>query len=314
VLLENQYMHNKSIMVGLLGKPNAGKSSLVNCLMGFDLTAVTNKPQTTRNRVNCIFTIDHTEIILVDTPGVHKSNKEMNKRMIEQTRDGVDNVDLTLLLVDSSFDPVQDIADLLDMSLIDLERTWLVLTKSDLPGKEVPEAISQQFGRVFRLSAKNEDGVNQLTGSILDQAAPGPHLYPGGEVSNKNERFFVSEYIREEAFNVLEQEIPYEVAVLIDSFQDFRGKSGVTGPVAAHIDATILVHRPSQRGIVVGAGGKVIKEIGTRARKKVEAMVGGKVGLKLHVKVSPKWFSNNYVLEQVGLPRAQNSNRVWRKR
>ena len=317
MLLENQYMHNKSIMVGLIGKPNAGKSTLANCLMGFDLTPVTSKPQTTRNRINCVFTIDHTEIVLIDTPGLHKSNKEINKRMVEQAREGVDDVDLTLVLVDGHEDIGKDLADLSSMHDFSSRKCWLVVTKRDLEGrhKEVPEEMAKLFEKVLPISAKTEEGINDLTGALLDAAQPGPHLYPGGEVSNKSERFFVSEYIREEAFKVLDEEIPYEVAVLIDSFKDYRRKGEVLkGQLAAHIDASILVHRPSQRGIVVGAGGKVIKEIGTQARKKIESMVGGKVALKLHVKVSPKWFVNNYVLEQVGLPRAKNSARVWRNR
>ena len=162
------------------------------------------------------------------------------------------------------------------------------------------------------VSGKEGDNVHLLTGSLCDEAKPGMHLYPDGSVSNKNERFFASEYIREQAFNTLNDELPYELAVVIDEYYDAasRGEKSVD----AKISATIIVNRPSQRAIVVGRQGSVIKEIGTNARKKIESMVGGKVHLNLHVKVPPKWFRNNFVLDEIGLPRTQKSNRVWRKK
>ena len=166
--------------------------------------------------------------------------------------------------------------------------------------------------KFFVISGKEGDNVHLLTGELCDAAEPGPHLYPDGSVSNKNERFFASEYIREQAFNTLKDELPYELAVVIDEYYD--SKKTAQGSVDTKISATILVNRPSQRAIVVGRQGSVIKEIGTNARMKIESMVGGKVHLNLHVKVSPKWFRNNFVLDEIGLPRTQKSNRVWRKK
>ena len=136
-------------------------------------------------------------------------------------------------------------------------------------------------------------------------------MYPYGDVSNKNLRFFSAEYIREQAFRILKDEVPYELAVVIDDYKDVKDPKS---PVISRISASILVNRPSQRAIVVGSKGSVIKKIGTNARKKIEALVGGKVHLNLHVKVSGKWFKNNFVLEELGLPRVQGSRRVWRKR
>lgn len=321
MLLTDQHPHNKSIMVSVLGAPNVGKSSMINYLMGMDLSVVTKKPQTTRNKFHCVFTVDRTEIVLVDTPGVHKSNMEFNKRLNEQAKEGTEGVDLNLLLIDLTRDILPQVKDFLELVDVELNRTWLVFTKSDriedaekLPLAEVFEKVKEAIPTAERylvISSKNGDNMHELTGAICDAAMPGPHLYLDGSVSNKNERFFASEYIREQAFDLLKDEIPYEVAVLIDEFRDVSKKDEER---QSHISASILVNRPSQRAIVIGSKGTMIKEIGTRSRNKIELMTGGKVHLNLHVKVSPKWFKNNFVLEEIGLPRAHNSARVWRNK
>ncbi len=322
MLIENQHPLNKSIMIALLGKPNAGKSSLINCLLGFDLTIVSRKPQTTRNQFHCAFTIDKTEVILVDTPGVHRSNQEMNKRMNGQAKFGAEGAEVNFMLLDLTSDLKSEFDDLMNGLSISLNETWIIFTKSDLVQKsieEIDEVFSYiqtklpQVEKYFILSSKNGENIHLLTGEICDRAVFGPHHYPQGHVSNKNERFFVSEYIREQAFEILRDELPYECAVTIDEFNDFRrDEEGDPEKVQAKISATILVNRPSQRAIVVGKQGIIIKEIGTKARKKIEALVGGKVFLNLHVKVRPKWFKNNFILEELGLPRVQESTRVWR--
>ena len=322
MLLTDQHPHNKQITVSLLGKPNAGKSTLINYLLGFDLTIVSSKPQTTRNQFHCAFTVDRTEVVLVDTPGVHTSTQELNIRMNGQAHFGSEGVDLNLLLLDATKDVMGECQSFIKSFDQALSRTWVVFTKSDriediekkdfegffLKIKELIPTVE----KYFVLSGKEGTNVHHLTGALCDAAEPGPHLYPDGSVSNKNERFFASEYIREQAFNTLKDELPYELAVVVDEYYDSQNKPGVK--VDAMISATILVNRPSQRAIVVGSKGSVIKEIGTGARRKIETMVGGKVHLNLHVKVSPKWFRNNFVLDEIGLPRTPKSNRVWRKR
>ncbi|MDA9793128.1 GTPase Era [Bacteriovoracaceae bacterium] len=323
MLLTDQNPFNKSIMISLLGRPNAGKSSLVNYLLGFDLTIVSNKPQTTRNQFHCAFTVDHTEIILVDTPGIHQSGQELNKRMNGQADFAAEGVDLNFLLLDLKFDPVKDAKDIVSNLANDLSATWIIFTKNDLVTK-TKEELDEVFieiqkvipnaQRYYSISSTEGTNVHHLTGDICDVAKDGPHLYPNGEVSNKNERFFASEYIREQAFHILKDELPYEVAVVIEEFKDVKKDEENKKELINHISASILVNRPSQRAIVVGRAGTVIKQIGMNARKKIEAMVGGKVHLNLHVKVSPKWFKNNYVLEEIGLPRVQDSARVWRQK
>jgi GTP-binding protein Era len=307
-------------MAAVLGKPNAGKSTLINQLMGFDLAIVSDKPQTTRNQFQCIFTIDRTEIVLVDTPGIHKASQEINQRMNHQAELAADGVDLNLVLLDMADRPEEAFKDLLASIKWQLGPTWILFTKADLNFNVDTAAIFERIKllspavqKSFVISAKDGTNIHELTGALCDAAKPGPHLFPDGSASNKNERFFVTEYIREQAFRLLKEELPYELAVVVDEYKDMKEQE-VESAVTAHVSASILVNRPSQRAIVVGRGGSVIKEIGTGARKKIEAMVGGKVHLNLHVKVSPKWFSNNWVLDEIGLPRSQTSARVWRSK
>lgn len=321
MLFENQHPHNKSIMIAVLGKPNVGKSSFINHLLGFDLTIVSSKPQTTRNHFHCAFTIDRTEVVLVDTPGVHSTAQELNKRMNGQAQMGAEGTDLNFVLLDLTTDIVAEFKDFLRNFDAQLGPTWIIFTKADLVKKEelnlAPILVKLQelcpsIEKHFVISSKDGHNIHELTGAIQDAAQPAMHLYPGGDASNMNERFFATEYIREQAFRLLKEELPYEIAVVIDEYKDMRKKD--SEETEAHISASILVNRPSQRAIVVGRGGSVIKEIGVNARKKIEAMTGGKVHLNLHVKVSPKWMSNNYVLDEIGLPRTQKSARVWRKK
>ncbi len=309
-------------MIAILGKPNVGKSSFINHLLGFDLTIVSDKPQTTRNQYHCAFTIDRTEVVLVDTPGVHSTAQEINKRMNGQAQMGSEGVDINFVLLDLKTDVVTEFKDFMKNFAAPLTRTWIIFTKADLVNVEELnlgpvlaklQEICPSIEKHFVISSKDGHNIHELTGAIQDAAPNAMHLYPGGDASNMSERFFATEYIREQAFRLLKEELPYEIAVVIDEYKDVRKKDEDAIP-EAHISASILVNRPSQRAIVVGRGGSIIKEIGINARKKIEAMTGGKVHLNLHVKVSPKWFNNNYVLDEIGLPRTQNSARVWRKK
>ncbi len=318
MLITHQHPHNKSIMVSLLGKPNAGKSTLINNLLGFDLSIVSRKPQTTRNTFHCCFTVDRTEIVLVDTPGIHKSGQELNIRMNGQAARASEGSDLNIILIDARKNILEEFENFMSCLQKDLTKSWVIFNKSDVAENRSYEEdfskLQEKYGfleKYFLISAKTGSNVHELVGALCDEAPNGPHLYPKGDVSNKNMRFFVTEYIREQAFRVLKEELPYELAVTIDKFKE---KPTEESKVQADISATILVNRPSQRAIVVGSKGSVIKDIGSNARKKIEAMMGGKVYLKLHVKVAPKWFKNNFILEEIGLPRVQNSKRVWRKR
>ncbi len=325
MLITNQHPKNKSITVSVLGVPNAGKSTLINTLLGMDLSIVSSRPQTTRNKIRCVVTIDHTEIILTDTPGLHESSLELNKRLNQEAREGAQSADLNLILVDLTKECLPQISCIKKVSDSEFTKSWLVFTKADAIEDvslsvlqeifDAAKTIIPSLEKFFVISSKNGDNIHLLTGALCDSANPGPHLYPDGDLSDKPERFFVMEYIREQIFLLLKDELPYEIAVVIDEYKDLYEDNALgNSKTVAHISASILVNRPSQRAIVVGSQGLMIREIGTRARERIEALLDGQVHLNLHVKVSPKWFKNNYVLEDIGLPRAPDSHRVWRKK
>jgi len=357
MLFEHQHPKNKSMVVSVIGVPNVGKSTLINKLIGTELSIVSNRPQTTRNKFLCVFNVGYAEIVLVDTPGFHRSGQELNKRMNQQAREGSEGADLNLLLIDITGEILKQLKEVKEIYQADLGPTWLVFTKSDLVERsgELPltmvfekaKEIIPSLEKFFLVSSIDNSNINQLVKELEVKAPSAPHLFPDGSISNKNERFFASEFIREQTFHLLKDELPYEIAVTIDEYREFKNKNKrrpagdnvnmgevqavetapkeisnfeTDGPVIiqpdneAMISASIHVNRQSQRAIVIGSQGSMIKEIGIRARKKIEAMTGSRVHLNLHVKVSPKWFKNNFLLEEIGLPRAQDSARVWRRK
>lgn len=321
MLIQNQHPNNRSLTVSVLGVPNAGKSTLINKVIGFELSAVTSKPQTTRTHFHCVYHNERVELVFVDTPGLHTSGKELNKRINEHAREGASGADLNLLLIDLTKKFEQQLDDVCSNLRGQLGPTWIVFSKRDLLGLEQLAAADlpaiflkakEKLPNVetfYVLSAKTGKDLDLLKKDLEKRAQPGEHLYPDNAASNQNERFFVSEYVREVATKFLNEEVPYELAVQVDEFTETLTDEG---PKVV-ISASILVNRPSQRAIVIGKGGQLIKEIGVRARGKIEAMLNCKIRLNLHVKVVPNWFSNNRVLENLGLPRATDSRRVWRK-
>ena len=320
MLLQNQHPLNKTLTASVLGIPNVGKSSLINYLLGVDLSIVSHRPHTTRNRFSCILTVDHTEIILIDTPGIHRTGKDFGRRLNQQARDAQEGADLSLLLIDSSKELLPQLSAFIEVIERGASPVWIVLTKIDLVDVDA-EWLSQEVlstaqthlpnvEKVLAVSAKEGTNMNLLTGALCDAAVSGPHLYPDGSISNKNQRFFACEYVREQIFELLKEELPFESAVIIEDFKD----SVEEDQSIVHISAAILVHRPGQRAIVVGSKGSMIKQIGSRARRKIEAMMGKKVCLLLHVKILSKWYKNHFILEELGLPRAVDSIRFWRKK
>ena len=321
MLFEHQYPYNCSMVIAVLGGPNAGKSTLINCYMGMDLSIVTNRPHTTRNQLKCVTLIDHTEFIFIDTPGVHLSHKELNKRMNGQAREAVQKADMNLLLLDLTSDLLPQYLAIKEHFTGSWKKTWLLFNKSDqaqdpqiraqiLPLFKQFQKWIPQIEKYFVISATNDENIHELTSALLNEAPNRPHQFRKGEVSNKSERFFATEYIRKEAFEILHEEVPYELAVQID---EYKRASKEEGPISL-ISATIIVNRPSQRAIVIGSKGNNIKIIGTNARKKIEEMTRERVHLNLHVKVTSKWFTNNRILESLGLPRVEESKRLWKQR
>jgi GTP-binding protein Era len=351
MLITHQHPLNRSLTVSLLGAPNVGKSTLINCLTQQDLCIVTPVPQTTRNKLRCVYHEDLIELIFTDTPGLHLSYQELNLRFNEQALLSLkQGHDLNLLCVDLSrpvLEQVQSFKSFIqrEYEKCTLSETWLVLTKVDKVKSNIKDQniysdifamaknILPELTQYFIVSHDSQD-YKLLKDALLKKAPNSPHLFPDGDLSDKNLRFFASEYIREACFLHLKEELPHECAVIIDDYQDRSSqkdfteqlffeaqekKKSIEEPlkqakkIVAKISATIIVNRPSQRSIVIGAGGKMIKTIGIHARSRIEKLLGGQIILALHVSVKPKWFKNNWLLEELGLPRSQFSPRVWRE-
>ncbi|WP_073612484.1 GTPase Era [Desulfopila aestuarii] len=295
----------KSGMVAIVGPPNAGKSTLMNCLLGQKISIVTPKPQTTRNRILGVVNDDDYQIVLLDTPGLHKSRVPLNQEMVRIAMDSLSEVDIVLFLVDISLPIPEKLKEEKEKELTAIMQqvrcpAIMVLNKVDLLGKEklLPMIAAYSslfpFKAVVPLSALNGDGTDRLLTEILNLLPMGPRYFPEDIPTDSTERFLVAEIIREKVFLQTGKEIPYSTAVTIESFKEDEVKHLVT------IHATIVVERDSQKGIVIGKGGAKLKSIGTAARKDIERLIDNKVLLKLWVKVKKKWSEDERFLKELG--------------
>jgi GTP-binding protein Era len=283
--------------VALLGPPNAGKSTLLNRVLGEKLAIVTAKPQTTRSRILGILSLPKAQILLQDTPGLHESSRELNRVMNETVADVLRESDLAILLVDRS----RGWLELHEKLWRDLRSaakpTLLVGTKADLP--DHPELIwpppdaAKEALAIFSISALTGEGVARLIEEIAGNLPLSPALYPAEDLTNRPLRWLCAELIREAVFECLEQELPYSMAVEIREFAEKRG-------AITRIRADLLVERNSQKRIVVGAGGRTVKGIGIRARKAIEKLLGERVHLELFVKEDPRWLKSRSRMEELG--------------
>ena len=289
----------RSGFVSVVGRPNVGKSTLVNRLVGQKVAIVSDKPQTTRNRILAVVHRPGGQMVLFDTPGIHKPMHRMNERMVEAAEKSVGQVDLVLWLTDltESFGPgdrhVQNVLRQCGKPVI------LGLNKIDaVPKPKILPAIERyrhllDFAEVIPLSALTGENVDLLGQKLLEHLPPGEPLYPEDYLTDQPERFFVAEMVREQVLRLTREEIPYTTGVLIDSFKE-------DGPLV-RIQATILVERDSQKGILIGRGGAMMKAIGTDARKQIEEFLGTRVYLGLFVKVKDRWREDARTLEEMGL-------------
>jgi len=289
-------------LVAVLGKPNVGKSTLMNKMVGFKLSAVTSKPQTTRNRIMGVVTKEAGQIVFVDTPGVHKARRALNRYLIDQALDAIDDVDVALLMVTA-----QDRPDRSDLSLITdrLDQAgvvpMLVINKIDRLKRHtellpIMDAWSKAapFETIVPVSALKDKGLGHLETAILDALPLGPALFPEDMLTDRPEQWLAAELIREQVMDRMQQELPYSVAVHVARFDERPEHHDV------FIEATIFVERESQKPIVVGHGGRTIKDVGTAARKEISAMLGRPVHLKLWVKVERDWTKDPRGLKKMG--------------
>ncbi|MGL1932954.1 MAG: GTPase Era [Desulfotalea sp.] len=295
----------KSGMVAIVGPPNAGKSTLMNNMLGQKISIVSPKPQTTRNRILGIVNDDDHQIVLLDTPGLHKANEPLNIGMVKVALESLSEVDAVLFLVDISLPlPPKVLAkqreELAGYMKSIKSPAILVLNKIDLIDREKLLPMISSYAELFPfkavvpISALSGDGAKNLLKEILHLMPVGPRLFPEDIPTDASERFLAAEIVREKVFLQMGQELPYSTAVLVDSFKEDERKNMVT------IHASIVVERPSQKGMVIGKGGQKLKQIGTSARIDIEKLLGAKVNLKLWVKVKKKWSEDSSFLRELG--------------
>lgn len=289
--------------IGVLGKPNVGKSTLINVLVGHKIAAVSPRPQTTRKRQTGILNLQEppAQMIFIDTPGYHQARHKLGELMNQETLQILDESDVLLLVVDLSQPPdSQDslLFDLLNRSAVNLP-LYLVLNKTDLvQGDEMDERSSVFHARIPRsaplaVSATRGDGLAELVQAVLESLPEGEPYFPEDQLTDLYERDLAADLIREAALKVLREEVPHGIAVRIDQYTE-RAETGL------YIEATLFLERESHKPIVIGQGGKMLKAIGSTARREIEAMSHRKAYLALKVKVRPNWRDDPEILRRFG--------------
>jgi len=288
--------------VSFIGRPNAGKSTLLNRLVGTKLAIVSDKPQTTRNRILGVRNYPDAQVVFLDTPGIHRPLHRMNVRMVDAAVDTIREVDVLCLVVDVSEPPGKGDRFVLDLVKDAKAPVFLVLNKIDLIKKARLLPLMQRysemgtFAEIVPVSAATGDNVDRLERALLDRLPEGEPLYPADYLTDQPERFFAGEIVREKLLQFTRAEIPFSSAVVVDKFDEPEREGGLM-----KLHCTIVVDRESHKPIVVGRGGEMIKRIGTAAREDLERFFDTKVFLDLHVRVKSEWREDERVLNDLGM-------------
>jgi GTPase len=292
----------KSGFVSFLGRPNAGKSTLLNRIVGEKIAIVSDKPQTTRTRIVGVKTYEgEGQIVFVDTPGVHKPTHRLNVRMVDVALDAMREVDVVAMVVDASVKPGPGDRFMLNVIKEVTSPAILVLNKVDLIAKHRLLPIMDQYRRehpfveLVPISAVDGTNVDVLEKLFLQYLPEGEPLYPADYLTDQPERFYASEIVREQVLQLTREELPHSTAVIVDKFEE-PGEDGIL-----NLYCTIVVERESQKPIVIGKGGAMIKQIGTAARAELIKYFGTKVYLDLHVKVKQEWRDDERLLDEIGI-------------
>lgn len=288
----------KSGFVALIGRPNVGKSTLLNFLVGQKVAIMSPQPQTTRNKISGIYTDDQEQIVVIDTPGVHKPKNKLDDFMDKSSYSALDEVDVVLFMVEP--EPAgkgdQYIAELLKKIK---KPVFLVINKIDKvhPDKLLSIIDSYKnlgdFAEIVPISASQGNNVSELIKTIAKYLPEGPQFYDADQLTDRPEYFIVAELIREQVLKLTHEEVPHATAVVVDRMRDHEGGK-------LQIEATIYVERPGQKGIIIGKKGQMLKQIGIAARQEIEALLGEKVNLRLWVKVQKNWRSDPAFLKSIG--------------
>ena len=301
-------MSFKSGFVAIIGRPNVGKSTLLNAILGEKIAIVSEKPQTTRNRIRGIKNTENCQIIFLDTPGIHEAKGYLNEFMVKEALSALEDVDVIIYLVEA----IKKIKDeefiiqnlkkvkcpvILGINKVDIVRKDNILPLIDEYSKAFP------FKEIIPLSAMKGVGIDELLKIVIELLPEGPKYFPEDILTDQAERFIVAEIIREKVFELTRQEIPYSTAVVVEKFKENPKKKPVPAGIKqgiVSISATINVERDSQKGIIIGKGGTMLKEIGTRARMDIERLLGTKVFLELFVRVQKDWTKDKRALKEFG--------------
>lgn len=289
----------RSGFAGIIGRPNAGKSTLLNALVGRKVAIMSDKPQTTRNKILGVYSDDKAQIIFLDTPGIHKPKHRLGEYMVQVAQQTLKEVEVIVYVVDASVEPGGGEEYILGFLKEVNTPVILVLNKIDLISSQqlvrVEEFFRARFqpAAVLAVSALKGINVGELPPLIIQHLPPGPQYYPLGQVTDQPESLIIAELIREKILLLTEEEVPHSVAVVAEEIAP-RPKGVV------YVAATIYVERDSQKGILIGKGGRMLKEIGTLARREIEGLLGSQIYLDLRVKVKKDWRRQEAALKQLG--------------
>jgi GTP-binding protein Era len=290
----------RSGFAGIVGRPNVGKSTLLNNLMHRKLAIISEKPQTTRNKIRCVLTRDDAQVIFVDTPGFHKPKNALGERLNKAVRETFSEVDVIIFILDGTKTIGKgDLFIAGELSELDTP-VVAVLNKIDRLSpdqKEAQLAVAEKLGEfagIIPLSAKTGENVHALIERIVELLPEGPRYYPEDVFIDQPASFIVAELIREKVLQLTREEVPHSVAVVVEEMEKREDKDLVD------IDASIYVERDSQKGIIIGKGGRMLKEIGTRARSEIEPLLGERVFLRLQVKVEKDWAKRPQMIKRLG--------------
>ncbi len=292
-------MH-RSGFVALIGRPNVGKSTLLNALVGEKVSIISERPQTTRNQVRAVLTRDSEQIIFIDTPGLHKPKHKLGSSMVQKARNTMQEVDLIFYIVEANHAPGYGDSRIAELLQTVNSPVFLILNKIDLVSEERLAVYSDLYKKMgsfkahFQLSALQGTNLKPLIDATVKMLPEGPQYYPPEMITDQPEQFIASEIIREKIIPLTRQEVPFSVAVVIEEMK-FR-----TGSELVDIRADIFVERKSQVGIVVGKGGSLLKDVGIKARKELEALFGHQIFLDLRVKVKREWRNREEDLRRLG--------------
>jgi len=289
--------------VSIVGRPNVGKSTLMNALLGTKVAIVADKPQTTRNVIQGVHTDEGAQIVLLDTPGILDPKNLLQKRMNERVKDAMQERDLILYCVDAMrpFQPEDEAAlgwirEMKVPVLLVFTKIDLLERKSDLLPLIEAYRPKHEFAEIIPVSSAKGDGISRLRRVIVSRMPPGPRHFPEDYLTDQPERFLAAELIREQILNLTHREVPHSVAVFIDKWEEVPRKEGGT---LTRIMATIHVERPGHKGIIIGRGGEMMKKIGTAARMEMEEILDRKIFLEVFVKVSEEWRDKEMFLNEL---------------